>query len=185
MSTILWQAPGGTSLERCTFEPTAGGWRISGTVLLIAADQPHEIRYSVQTDPDWRTLTVGAHVQSPEGDRRVALRTDGDGAWSANDEPVVDLFGATDVDLSWTPATNTLPIRRLGLEVGERAEIIVAWIRFPEHEIERAAQRYERVAADTYRYTAGEHTVDLSLDAFGRVLSYPDAWLAVAQTTPR
>ena len=36
------------------------------------------------------------------------------------------LDGCPDVDFGWTPATNTVPIRRLGLEVGETASITAA-----------------------------------------------------------
>lgn len=184
MNTILWRAADGNSLERCTFEPTDGGWRISGTVLLVSGDRPHEIRYSVQTDPGFRTRTVGAHVQSPDGDRRLALRTDGAGTWTTNDEPVLDVFGATDIDLSWTPATNTLPIRRLGLDVGEVADITAARIRFPEPEVERVVQRYERLSDRTYRYTAANADAELTVDSIGRVVDYPEGWQMVAQTSP-
>ena len=55
MSSVLWRSEDGTSLERCVLEPTSEGWRLTGTVLIEAAGLPHEIRYSVQADPAWRT----------------------------------------------------------------------------------------------------------------------------------
>ena len=166
-------------------EPIDTGWRIAGTVLLVSDDVPTEIRYTVQTDHQWRTRTVGAHVQAPSGDRRMALRADGEGSWSSNDEPLVDLYGATDVDLAWTPATNTLPIRRLGLAVGEEARVAAAWIAFPDHTLVRLEQTYERLDEATYRYAAGELSVDLTVDALGRVVDYPGGWHAVAETSGR
>jgi hypothetical protein len=57
-------------------------------------------------------------------------------------ELVSQLDGCTDVDFGWTPATNTVPIRRLGLEVGQRASITAAWIRFPELDVVASEQWY-------------------------------------------
>ncbi|RPI24643.1 MAG: hypothetical protein EHM57_02500, partial [Actinobacteria bacterium] len=74
----------------------------------------------------------------------------------------------------------TLPIRRLDLAVGEAATVTAAWVGFPEHAVTRLEQRYERLDPTTYRYTAGEFSVDLVVDDFGRVLSYPGVWEAVA-----
>ena len=48
--------------------------------------------------------------------------------WSGTERPP-EYSDCVDVDLSFTPATNTLPIRRLGLDIGEEAEIHVAWLR--------------------------------------------------------
>lgn len=180
MPAVLWRGPAG--LDRCTLDATPSGWRLAGTALLVVADAPYEIRYSVVLDDEWRPATVGAHVQGPGADRRMALTTDGTGGWSVTDQPVLELFGATDVDLSWTPATNTIPIRRLGLEVGESASITVAKIAFPEHDIERVIQHYERLSDHAYRYRSGSFTADLTVDEHGLVTAYGDLWSAVASS---
>jgi hypothetical protein len=86
-----------------------------------------------------------------------------------------------DVDLSFTPATNTLPIRRLGLAVGEEAEIAVAWLVWPELRFERARQRYTRLAEDRYRYTQDDFEAELTVDKEGLVLEYEGLWRAVAR----
>jgi uncharacterized protein len=185
VSSILWRREDGLGLERCVIEPSAEGWRIAGTTLLVADDIPTEIRYSVLTDQEWRTRTVGAHVQSPTGDRRMALIADGAGSWFSNDQPIIDLYGAMDVDLAWTPATNTLPIRRLDLAIGEGRDVAAAWVGFPEHTVVRLTQHYERLDHDTYRYAAGELSVDLTVDSMGRVLRYPDGWETIAETSGR
>lgn len=185
MSSILWRRESGLGLERCVIEPISDGWRLAGTVLLVTDDVPTEIRYSIQTDLAWNTRTAGAHVQSPLGDRRMALKADGSGAWFSNDQPIIDLYGAQDVDMAWTPATNMLPIRRLDLAVGEEAAVAAAWLGFPDHTVTRLEQRYQRLDARTYRYTAGELSVDLTVDELGRVLRYPGGWEAVAETSGR
>jgi hypothetical protein len=41
-----------------------------------------------------------------------------------------------------TPATNTLAIRRLSLEVGSSESIIAAWVKFPDLTVQPLSQRY-------------------------------------------
>ena len=48
------------------------------------------------------------------------------------------LKGCTDVDLECSPATNTLPIRRLRLAVEAREQVQAAWIRFPGLTVEKS-----------------------------------------------
>jgi len=173
---ILWRRVDRVGMERAVLESTPDGFRLAGTVLLVDDTGPIEIRYSVLTDADWRTRTVGAHVQTNAGDRRMALNSDGAGTWSAGDDPVLELYGAVDVDLAWTPATNTLAIRRLGLNVGESAEASTVLVAFPAHEIERRTHHYERLAPLRYRYRAGDYQTDLTVNDQGLVVAYPGGW---------
>lgn len=91
-------------------------------------------------------------------------------------------MGALDIDLGFTPATNTLPIRRLALAVGETKPVRSAWLRFPELRLEPLEQTYTREADRVFRYRAlvdGEaFTAQLDTDTFGRVLRYEGLWAA-------
>lgn len=90
--------------------------------------------------------------------------------------------GALDIDLGFTPVTNTLPIRRLALAVGASAPVQSAWLRFPELRFERLDQTYTRESELGFRYHAtvgGQPFVArLDTDAFGRVLRYEGLWEA-------
>ena len=44
--------------------------------------------------------------------------------------------GCPDVDLAVTPATSTLPVRRLDLGIGNREAVTAAWIKFPGLELQ-------------------------------------------------
>ncbi len=74
-----------------------------------------------------------------------------------------------------TPFTNTLAIRRLGLEVGESAEIKVAYILVPELSLRAAPQRYTRLADRLWRFDGLDidFTADLTVDESGFVIEYP------------
>ncbi|HWB43000.1 MAG TPA: putative glycolipid-binding domain-containing protein, partial [Gemmatimonadales bacterium] len=80
--------------------------------------------------------------------------------------------------LAFTPATNTLPIRRLALNPGERAEVRSAWLRFPELTLEPLVQTYTRTGEATYRYEypAGDFVAELEVGPAGLLLRYPPLW---------
>lgn len=114
------------------------------------------------------------------GSEEVDLLADGDGNWTTrNGEAIPELNGCLDVDVSATPFTNTLPIRRLGIAPAESAELPVAYVDTGEMRAWTEEQSYtclERSARDgLYRYESldGGFTADLPVDADGLVLDYP------------
>ena len=72
------------------------------------------------------------------------------------------------------------PIRRLGLEIGEEAEIPVVWRIWPELRVQRVLQRYTRFGEDRYRYTQDEFEAGLTVDRHGLVVEYEGLWRAIA-----
>jgi hypothetical protein len=86
------------------------------------------------------------------------------------------------VDISITPFTNTLPIRRLSLAVGSSTILKVVYIKLPELHVFPFEQRYTclDVSANggTYRYESlsSGFTADLPVDHDGIVLDYPQIW---------
>ncbi|HWM12947.1 MAG TPA: putative glycolipid-binding domain-containing protein [Gaiellaceae bacterium] len=177
MTAVLWQASDGGS-EVCVLERAGRGWRLRGTVLTHEAKKPIELRYAVVVDSAWATTDVEVLVAFAGGDLREPVELGG--LWSGGDRPP-GYEDCADVDLSFTPATNTLPIRRLGLEVGEEAEIHVAWLVWPELRVERVLQRYARLEEDRYRYTQDDFAAELLVDEHGLVLEYEGLWRAVAR----
>ncbi|MDH3471717.1 MAG: putative glycolipid-binding domain-containing protein [Acidimicrobiia bacterium] len=179
MTTAFWRRLDLEGHDRCVLEPDAAGYRLAGTALVVSGGDSYDIRYTVITDGSWRTRVVAAHLQGPSGDRRLSLKSDGEGHWSVGDESLPELDGCLDVDLGFTPAANTLPIRRLGLEVGAATDISAAYVDFPNNEIRREQQRYERVEEGVYRYSVGDDPTELTVDENGLVTDFPGMWVAI------
>ena len=178
VTAVLWQASDGGS-EVCVLERAGDGWRLRGTVLTHEATQPIELRYAVAVDSAWATTGVEVLVAVGGGPMRELAELGG--VWSGTERPP-EFSDCIDVDLSFTPATNTLPIRRLGLEIGEQAEIHVAWLVWPELSVQRVLQRYTRLAEDRYRYAQDEFVAELTVDRLGLVIEYEGLWRAIAST---
>jgi hypothetical protein len=144
----------------------------------VADGRPFRLAYEVRCDAYWRVryAQVGVPGQPP----KVELLSDGEGTWARpNGRAVAYLEGCEYVDISETPFTNTLPIRRLGLAPGESAEIAVAY--FDEAELQPwpEPQRYTRLETESegevYSFLSldGGFTADLPVDSDGLVLDYP------------
>jgi len=179
---VLWHCALLASSEYATLRESESGYQLRGLTVLPREDVPCHVSYEVSADRDWYPVAVIAAFEMPSRTLRMALSLAADGRWTIDGSPAPQLRGCQDLDLGWTPATNTIPIRRLGLAVGETARITAAWIRFPELDIAPNEQRYTRLANDRWRYQSGHYDFELRVDErTGLVLKYgDDLWHAAA-----
>jgi len=178
---ILWHSSVLSSSEHASLLEGADSYSLQGVVVVPLGDVPCHIGYAVAVDSEWRPSQARATIVTPAGVREIVLRSEGE-AWELDGVPAPHLDGCRDVDLGWTPATNTVPIRRLELDIRESATITAAWVRFPELDVVRNEQRYTRLAEDRWRYQSGDYDFELVTDErTGLVLSYGgDLWRASA-----
>lgn len=160
--------------ERCTLNPDLDGWVLAGVVVAAYERRPLDVRYRVTVDGGWATRSVTIATDDLTQPGALHLDRSTDGTWTIDGEAAPELEGCVDVDVGVTPATNTLPIRRLGLDIGDEEEVDVAWVRFPGLRVERGRQTYARVAADVWRYSSDGFTADLTVDEDGLVVRYGD-----------
>jgi uncharacterized protein len=176
---IMWAPCEGPGIEHLRLVSSDRGVVANGLVIGLEAGRPFRIGYEVRCDGRWRVREV--RVAAPDSERPVLeLLTDGEGHWKrGGGEPVPELDGCIDVDISATPFTNTLPIRRLGLEPGESEELMVTYVRVPELLVGPERQRYGCLEAQAdgglYRFEAltSGFTAELPVDAEGLVIDYP------------
>jgi hypothetical protein len=181
-SHMHWRRLDGSGREEARIEQTAEGWRLTGQVETEEASVHAQLMYVIDCDPSWRTRRAVVTGSASGANVRFEFTADGEGHWMLNGAPLPLVQGTLDIDLGFTPATNLLPIRRLDLEVGERARVRTAWLRFPELRIDELEQWYQREAARVFRYEAlvdGERfQARLDTDEFGRVVLYEGLWQA-------
>jgi len=110
-------------------------------------------------------------------DTAIQLASDGNGHWCDEDRGArSDLEGAIDVDLSGTPFTNTLPIRRLDLTEGQSADVRAVYVRLPELTVTIDPQRYtclERGRRYRYESLDSDFVREIEVDSEGLVVTYP------------
>ena len=173
---LAWDLPG---LEHLRLAVREGGVVADGVVLGMAEGRPCRLAYEVRCDANWRVRA--ARVGVPGELPKVELLSDGEGNWTTFDgRDVPYLKGCEYVDISETPFTNTLPIRRLGLTPGASADISVAYFEGIELQPWPEPQRYTCLekggGGGLYRFLSldGGFTADLPVDADGLVHDYPE-----------
>lgn len=128
--------------------PRPDGIEARGQEIVAHSGGSWWVDFRVDLDSAWRTRTVVVRVTQPIGQREVRLEADGEGRWRIDGVPARELDGCLDVDVAAAPLTNTFPIRRLALGVGESADVAAAWVGVPDLGVERLDQRYTRLDPD-------------------------------------
>jgi hypothetical protein len=185
VTRIAWQRLDVPGAEWCEVERTADGTRIAGVVIVPDDGRPCRVDYVLGLDPESRTRQVDVNAVGPTGSAvSVHLTADGRGTWHSSAGLVLESPAAIDADLGFSPITNSLPIWRLGLRVGETREIEVAWVLFPSLEVVHGRQSYERLDELTYVYRSSGFGAQIETFPNGLVKEYRGLWRAVARSDP-
>jgi hypothetical protein len=163
-----------------------GCLRLEGHSTAVEEDKAWAIRYDLTVDERWVTRSAHVIARSALGEHEVRLEADGTGVWQIDGKAAPRLGGCLDIDLEASACTNALPIHRLGLSVGGRADAPAAYVRAPMLRVERLEQTYARLPDDgesaRYEYVASafDFGAVLTYDRYGLVLDYPGIALRVA-----
>lgn len=133
------------------------------------------IKYSIRLSSDWKVQEVKLESSSFEKDV-VYLKSDLNGTWfNEYDEELPELKGCYDVDISVTPFTNTLPIRRLGNTLKSKQNIKVLYLDGLLGRYKKVTQDYLKLSPNLYRYEAGfgKFKTEIEVDENGLVINYP------------
>lgn len=151
---------------------------IEGTAILTYEKQFCKLDYKIICDSDWQTLSANVSGFVGEKTVEIEISVDEEKRWTMNGAEISGVEKCTDIDLNFSPFTNTLPIRRLNLPVGEKAKVRAAWLRFPSFALEPLEQIYERTGENKYHYESngGKFVTDITTDDSGLVIKYPDLW---------
>ena len=190
--TILWAPWDGPGLEHLRLMQSDELILADGLIIGVAEQggRPFRVRYIIHCDARWHVRELRIDMLDA-ANRRLDLMSDGAGQWADSaGEPLPGLVGCFDVDISATPFTNTLPIRRLALQPGAAADVNVVYIALPELTVAPGMQRYTCLASDAagarYRFESRAHdfTAELPVDMHGLVEDYAGLFRRVAGEPP-
>jgi len=179
IQTGLWYWMQSTGIERFELFRLLGEWMLRGTIVVASAKAgPAEARYEIVCDDSWQTRRADISLRDGTAERSLQVTVE-DGQWYVNGRMTESLEGCRDIDLEWSPSTNTIPIRRLRLPIGETSgPLLAAWVRFPDLTLQPLPQEYERISELHYRYSSngGKFVAEIVVDAEGLVLNYEGLW---------
>jgi len=185
MRSVCWSptwSPGheGHGLEQVTLRENG-----VDSVLLAFDEDGEPFRLNYHLDWDHRGRLLLAELESHKETRvaSLTLRSDGEGNWQdAAGGALPHLAGCIDIDIWPTPLTNSLPIWRSQLQIGERRGFRMAWVAAPALTVEAKPQAYTRVAERVYLFESLDGSgfkAELPVDENGLVIDYPELFRRV------
>ncbi len=176
---IIWSNQAATGLEHFYLRGGEEEITADGIVIGVEENVAFRIRYKISCDLRWRVRKVVVKSMN-EDEQTLSFVSDGIGNWTdETGNPVSELKGCIDVDITATPFTNTLPIRRLSLGPGESAEIKVVYFTIPEMQVRVDPQRYTCLETSSggvkYKFESlnDGFTAVITVDTDGFVEDYP------------
>jgi hypothetical protein len=175
--SIGWAAHWGdrsafSGLELLLLEPGVA----DSSLIVVSSTQSYRLTYTLNWDSRWSIRSARTAVTGAAGEAELILSHDGNGLWQNSRGVNLDeLTGCDFIDIWPTPFTNTFPIRRLDLSIGERREIRVAYVEAPELSLTAVTQAYTRISDRVYRFeSVGDgFQSDIEVDEAGLVVEYP------------
>lgn len=157
---------------------------------IVAIDRdgvPFRLTYRLRWDSHHVLRQADLTAYKGPASRSLSLRVDGAGRWLGGDGQHLDsLDGCIDLDIWPTPFTNSFPIWRSQLQIGERREFRMAWVAAPDLTIQAKAQAYTRLADRRYLFESLDgsgFTAELAVDEAGFVLDYPGLFTRVRSSS--
>lgn len=166
MIEVVWRGIGTPSTERCQIAADAAGVCVRS--VLEWKTQVWEYELHATGSWEFHTLTISG------GNRTLTAFRSGRG-WVVDGELRSDLEAAMEVDISASPLSNTLPIRRLNLAVGASTDITTAYLSLPGLTLTTDPQRYTRLSEREYLYESRDSDFrrTITVDDSGLVIDYP------------
>lgn len=147
---------------------------IRGYTSAVEAGQAYAVHYEISVDALWRTREVHVHNDTARGRRSTVLVSDGKGSWTVDGRSAPQLDGLYDVDLEASACTNTLPVHRLDLPLGDVVTAPAAYVQALDLQVRRLNQSYRRLDDHRFDYhSEGGFNAVLVYDKYGLVLDYP------------
>lgn len=171
--SIRWRSLEHGGLEECRVSDWIDSIKVRAAIVGQAGEVRHGVLYEMSLRPDWTFESI--LLQRTDGVMSVLSRGK-DGTWyDGQIEELPQLKGCIDVDFEMTPLTNTLPIRRAPLTIGETRRFRMAYIPATTLEPFATEQSYTRLGDRLYRFETGDgsFTADITVDEDGLVTDYP------------
>lgn len=190
MRFVVWRGVEEWLAEAASIDLRDGGLAANG-IQLGAHPAPYRLDYSLDATDGFVTRQLELTAVGEGWRRQLVLRHDGSGSWSAEVEEdgappggarsgeLPELSEALDIDIGFSPLTNSMPILRHRLHREGSRDFVMAWVSVPDLRVTASKQRYEHVrtadggAIVRFLEVDGDFTAELELDRDGLLVFYP------------
>ena len=176
VATAFWRRLDVPGRDAARVSQVATGFQLLGQSVFLDSRGPTALRYALDLTPTWSTRQ--GHITGFIGERAVdtrIVRTPNGWTLGAKDFGMADVV---DLDLGFTPATNMVQVKRVGLSVGDGVHFDVAWLEAGDEALVRLPQEYRRTSEFDYDYSspASGYQATITLAPSGFAAVYPGLW---------
>jgi hypothetical protein len=194
----VWTKDDPAGVEQCELAIDSGGL-VARSVAIGLAPVPYRLDLELTTGADWVTQRLSATALGDRWTRTLVLERNAAGVWAgsrSNDgsrlpdigdagrddavEPENIPSRVLDVDVQWSPVTNIMPVRRLGLDrAGAADTFTMAWVSVPSLTVTLDEQHYTLLGVDNgdlcarFESSDGFFTAVIRCDPDGVPIDYP------------
>ncbi|KAI9003023.1 putative glycolipid-binding protein [Hyaloraphidium curvatum] len=182
--SILWRRLDTEGHDSARLISLGDSWRIVGTAVFLGdGGEPCRMDYEVDASPTFETRRAAVRGWVGETPVEHIISVDSERKWTLDGTAVPKCDNCVDVDLSFTPATNLLPLRRLALQQDQNVSVTAAWLTFPEFGLETLNQSYLNRGGGKFAYEAPDldFKAELAVREDGFVSSYEGLWKEVVK----
>jgi hypothetical protein len=183
--TICWTPHWNKRLDGAGLEHLVLTSRSADSVVLAFDEKqgPFRLAYRLTWDDSWQVLDAELTTTTEQGTRSLGLHRNSQGQWHDQDgRQIVELDDCKDIDIWPTPFTNSFPLRREPMAVGERRQFVMAWVFAPDLTVQPQRQAYTRLADRLYLFEnldGSGFKAELAVDDDGIVVNYPELFRRV------
>lgn len=172
---ILWAGNSINSMERCMINHESNNILVTSSIIGSDQNETFIVNYELVLDLDWLTKSLTVSYESNTKTYRYDLIQPKPGEWVVNGEKNINLDNHIDVDISLTPFTNTLPIKRLKLLSNQQEIIKVVYLNLLDGSIKGTNQKYSKLDENEYRFETVPNDFEsiITVDTHGFVVEYP------------
>jgi hypothetical protein len=182
-ANILWTGREYYSLENCLVSTTENGSEITSTIIGHYEGKIYHVDYRIKTNRNWETIFFEIKARHSNQTQLIRFEGDGKGHWVSEGKEASEFSGCIDIDIPLTPFTNTLPINRVHLAIGQTHEIRVIYLDLLAQQVQPLQQKYTRLSRLQYQYenVPNDFEAKIQVDESGLVVDYPSLFVRTAE----
>ncbi|MDR7129730.1 hypothetical protein J2X69_002075 [Algoriphagus sp. 4150] len=173
-NNILWSGIEYYSLENCIVDNISDSVIINSVIIGVYLEKIYRVEYDIILDRNWRTKSCQIKSQINKEIKIYELLQEKN-RWFVNGRSHPEFNDCFDIDISLTPLTNSLPINRLKLNIGQEKKVNVIYIDLMDNTIKHVKQKYRRISTGIYKYEniPNDFEAEIKVDDAGFVVDYP------------
>jgi hypothetical protein len=172
---IVWQSLAWEGVEHCQIASINHTFVVNSKLRGKIGSELFDLTYKLEINSHWEVTSV--RIDSLLDNHVIlAIHKDSNNGWvDSQSVPLNTFLDCIDIDISLSPFTNTLPIRRLKFENNERLLIDVLYIDLPSGQIKPMKQWYTKLENRRYKYEDETGYINsITVDEDGVIIDYPN-----------